>query len=185
MTAAAPFLAGGGILSGVLGGFSGASATRQAGQASGMASYYQAAVAANNAKIAAEQEKRALAAGEIETQAVGLKSAANIGATKAEQAASGIDVNTGSAVDVQASERMLGKQAAEQTMNNAQARAWGYRQMAQNNLAEAELGMMTGKNEIEAGNRAAFAQEIGALGTGLMGGAQALGFKWPQTFGGG
>lgn len=178
MTFAVPVLAGAGIVSGVVGGFMGAAGTKQAGAAASASSYYQAAVAANNAKIAEAQADRALAAGRVETQAVGLKSAANLGAIKAEQAASGIDVNTGSAVDVQASARMLGKQAAEQTMNNAQERAWGYRIAAQNDKAQAELDMMTGKNQLAAADTAATAQQFGALGTGLMGTAQAFGPKW-------
>jgi hypothetical protein len=178
MTFAVPAIAGAGIVSSVLGGFMGAEGTRQAGKASSAASYYQAAVAAHNAQIAEQQADRALAAGTVETQAVGLKSAANLGAIKAEQAASGIDVNTGSAVDVQASARMLGKQAADQTMNNAQERAWGYRVQAQNEKAQAQLDMMTGKNQLDAADTAATTQMIGALGTGLMGGAKALGTKW-------
>lgn len=185
MTFAVPVLAGAGIVSSVLGGFMGAAGTKQAGAASSAASYYQAAVAANNAKLAEQRADRALAAGRIETQAVGLKAAANLGAIKAEQAASGIDVNTGSAVDVQASARMLGKQAAEQTMINAQERAWGYRVQAQSEKAQAELDMMTGKNQLEAADTAATAQQIGALGTGLMGGAKALdGVKWGDLLGG-
>jgi hypothetical protein len=174
----APAFAGASILSNLADGFMGAEGTRQAGQASSLASYYQAQVAKNEAALNEMQAQRELAAGSVESQAVGLKSAANLGSIKAGQAAAGIDVNTGSAVDVQSSARMVDKLAQEQTMNNAFERAWGYRIKSQNDEAEAQLDVMAGNNEVQAADTAATAQEIGALGTGLMGTAQALGAKW-------
>ena len=103
-----------------------------------------------------------------------MKSGANVGSIKATQAASGVDVNKGSALDVQSSARELGELAATHTQENAQERAWGYRVQASNDVAQAELDLKTGKKQIAAGEQAQAADELKGLGTGLVGGATAF-----------
>jgi hypothetical protein len=178
MSFAVPALGGLGILGQVAGGFLGGAGTLQAGRAASAASNYQAVVAANNAQLANQAADRALAAGAAQTEEVSMKSAANVGAIKAAQGASGVDVNTGSALDVQSSARALGQLAATRTENNAQERAWGYRVQASNDVAQAQLDLMAGKNQLAGAETAATTQELGGLGTGALGAAQALSPKW-------
>jgi hypothetical protein len=180
MSFAAPLLGGIGTLGSLAGGFLGGAGTLQAGRAASAASNYQAMVAANNAVLANEAADRTLAAGAQQTQDVSMKSAANVGAIKAAQAGGGIDVNSGTALDVQSSARELGALASTRTMENAQERSWGYRVQASNDVAQAQLDLMQGKNQLAGAETAATTQELGGLGTGLLGAAQALSPKWAQ-----
>jgi hypothetical protein len=68
-----------------------------------------------------------------------------VGRTKAAQAASGIDVNSGSAVSVQASERMLGMLDALTIRSNAARAAYGYQAEAGNEIARSKMLRQRGK----------------------------------------
>jgi hypothetical protein len=50
----------------------------------------------------------------------------------------------------------------------------GYRVAASNDTAQAELDLMTGKNQIAAGEQAQAGDELKGLGTGLIGAATAF-----------
>lgn len=119
----------------------------QEGQAAANAANYQAAVARNNQIIANQGAEYAGAAGVTQAATTSMKSAAVGARIKAAQAANNVDVNTGSAVDVQASQRALGKLDAETVMNNAQLQVYGYRAKAMEFGAEAELAKMKGESE--------------------------------------
>ena len=170
----------------MFGGLENAAGTLQAGRAGKAADYYQAAVAANNAQLANEAADRALAAGAAKAEDVSMKSAANVGTIKASQGAAGIDVNTGSALRVQAGARREGQLAAERTEENAQEQAWGYRVRAQSDVAQAQMDVTAGNETEKAAERASTAQTFGAIGGGLLGAAQAVGPNWqsylPQGF---
>ena len=184
MSFAAPLLGVAGIASNIAGGFMGAAGARQAANAANMSYAYQAQVAANNAMLANEAADRTLASGAAAAQDMSLKGAANVGAIKAGQAASGIDVNTGSAVNVQASARERNQLETQRTMENAQERAWGYRTSAQSDTAQAQLDLMSGKNALAAGETQALSSEVGGLGTGALGAATALNPKWGSNLNG-
>jgi hypothetical protein len=145
----------------------------QEGQAASQTAYYNAAVAENNAKIAEQMANREAAAGVIAASRESMKTGARVGAIKAAQAANGVDVNSGSAVDVQASERMLGKLEADTVLNNAQLRAYGYRVQAQSDRAQAELYR-------RGGDQAKTAGKIGAAGD-LLSGAASVATKWYES----
>jgi hypothetical protein len=100
---------------------------------------YQSQIYRNNAEIARYNAQRETQAGEIAAESLGLKTRAIVGQTKAAQAASGIDVNTGSAVSVQESERVLGLLDAMTIRSNAALKAYGYQSEAATNLAKAEM----------------------------------------------
>ncbi len=174
------YLAPLGAIASIAGGLIGGAGTLQAGRAASMASNYQAVVAANSATLANEAADRTLASGAAQTEEVSMKSAANVGSIKAAQAQKGVDVNSGTALTVQASARELGELAATRTENNAQERAWGYRVQASDDVAQAELDLMAGKNQLAGAETASTAQELGGLGTGLLGAATALSPKWSQ-----
>jgi hypothetical protein len=109
------------------------------GQAEAQQRSYQAAVARNNAVVANQMADAEIQAGTRAAEMKSLDTARRVAGVKAGQAASGIDVNTGSAVDVQVSERELGVLDADTALTNAQTRAYGYRSRAANELASASL----------------------------------------------
>lgn len=136
--------------------------TKQAG-ANAATDTYKAQVAENNAAIATQQAQWAGEEGDQSASAAALKTRATEGGIEANQAASGIDVNTGSAVQVQDSARILGKLDALTIRSNAARQAYGYQVEATNQTAQSQLDKFAAKNDIEAG-------EIGA-GSTILGGA--------------
>ena len=131
---------------------------------------YQAQVAQNNAQIAQQNANAAMAAGAQKVQMEGMKNAAKMGAVKAAQAANGVDVNTGSNVDVQVSERQIGDLDEQQTQHNAQLQAYGYRTQASNFQAEAGLDQARADQAIPG--------SILSAGGGLLSSASGINFKW-------
>ena len=140
------------------------------GQATASAANYRAQVAQNNATIAKQNADYAIAAGMQSAETQSLKGAAKGGAIKAGIAASGIDVNTGSAVDVRESQREAATLDTETVMNNAELQAYGYNAKATGFEAEAELDKLTAE-------QAPIGAAIGATGS-LLSSASSLGFKW-------
>jgi hypothetical protein len=134
----------------------------EGGEATQSASNYAAQVAANNAAIARQNANYAEEAGNSQASMVALKGAATSGKIKTGQAASGVNVNTGSAATVQQSQRVLSKLDTEQTLSNAELQAYGYRTQATNFEAQSGLDVAEGKQAMEGG-------EIGAGGDLLSG----------------
>lgn len=147
-----------------------AAGTVASGIAQGNAASYQAQVAQNNAVIAQQNATYAEKAGAAQSQQESLKNAANAGSIKAAQAANGVDVNSGSNLDVQASGRELGQLDTETTENNALLQAYGYTTQATNFTAQAGL-------EQQEAAQAPIGAAL-AAGGGLLGNASALSFKW-------
>jgi hypothetical protein len=140
------------------------------GMATSDAASYQAQVAANNAKIATQNAAYASEAGEAQATAVSLKGGAKVGKIKTAQAANNIDVNTGSAVNVRASEREAGVLDTSTVLSNAELEAYGYRSAATGYTAES--GLLTTQAE-----EAPIGAGIGATGS-LLSGASGVGFKF-------
>ena len=130
---------------------------------------YQAQVAQNNAQIARQNADYSEKAGAAQAQATSLKAAQTAGAVKTAQAANNVDVNSGSAVDVQESEREKGNLDTATTFNNALLKAYGYRTQATNFEAQASL------DQQEAG-QAEIGGVLGAAGTVLGHASQFSGF---------
>jgi hypothetical protein len=164
-----PAIAGG---AGIAGALLSAFGTIEGGQATKNAASYSAQVAANNAIIAQQNAKYAAEAGQTQATAEALKGAATGGAIKGGQAASGVDVNTGSAVDVQTSQRETSKLNTETTLNNAQLQAYGYRTQATGYQAQSQL-------DLAQAQQAPIGADLAASG-GLLSSASALGLKWSQ-----
>ena len=98
----------------------------QSGKAASDSAKYQAAVAANNATIAQQNATRAGQEGEQQAFIAEQKNRAKVGALMADQAASGIDVNKGSALDIRQSEAQVGQLDAMTIRANAAQKAYGY-----------------------------------------------------------
>jgi hypothetical protein len=110
---------------------------------------YQAQVARNNALIAEQNATRAVQSGDVQATNQGLRSRAQLGTIKASQAGNNIDVNSGSAVDVQSSARQLGMLDALTIRNNAANQAYGYKVQAVSDKAQAQLDQMQGQTALE------------------------------------
>jgi hypothetical protein len=146
--------------------------TIEQGEATSNAASYQAQVAQNNAIIAEQNATYASNAGLAQAAATSLKGASQAGKVKTAQAASGIDVNTGSAVNVQASERETNVLNSESVLNNAELQNYGYRAAATGYKATAGL-------EEEEAAQAPVGAALSATGN-LLSAASSIGAKWPQ-----
>lgn len=120
----------------------------------GQVAAYQAQVARNNAEIARMAGTRIVQAGEVKAQTESLKTAATVGKIKANQAAGGIDVNTGSAVDVRADAAKAGQLNAETALSDAELQNWGYKTTA--GTYEAQAGLDVAQQQLDVTN----AQEL-------------------------
>lgn len=163
------------IAGGIGAGVSAVGAIEQ-GQATANAANYQAQVARNNAIIAQQKADYAIQSGQQQAATQSMKGAATLGKIKANQAASGVDVNSGSAADVQVSQRELNKLDTDTVLNNAELKAWGYRTEATSDTAQAQLSDMQAE-------QAPIGAAFSAAG-GLLSSASSLGGKWATTGGG-
>ncbi len=149
-------------------------------EAASNAQKYNAQVADQNASIAAQKALWTTQEGEQAVNNSEMKTAAQTSAIKTNQAASGIEVNSGSAVDVDNSARILGKMDALTIRSNAARQAYGYQTEQVSDQNQATLDRYGAKNSIEQG-KIAMAQTAvqfagsaaGAMGGG--GGASMLG----------
>lgn len=160
------------LVAGGVGAATSAFGSVEQGQATANAANYQAQVAANNATIAGQNANYASEAGQAQAQAQSLKGAGTAGRIKAAQAASGIDVNTGSAANVQVSQREQSNVDTQTMLNNAELQAYGYR--SQQTGFEAQEGLE--KTEAE---QAPIGADLSA-GGGLLSSVSGLGLKWTQ-----
>lgn len=156
------------IVSGVVG----AVGSIMQGQSQSEMYNYQAQVERNNAQIAKQNAVFATEIGESQATQQGMKTRAIVGAEKAGQAASGIDVNTGSAVDVRASTAQLGELNALTIRSNAARQAYGYQVQSTSDIAQADLDTFAASNAKTAGY-------FGAVGS-LLGAAASAGSAYSQ-----
>lgn len=159
----------------VVGAVTSAVGTVSSSIASSNAADYQATVAGNNAKAARDNSEYAIAAGEKKAEAQSLKGAAAGGRIKTAQAANGVNVNTGSAVDVQEGQREAAGLDTATVMDNASLQAYGYRTAADNFEGEKSLKEAESENDLTAGG-------LKAAG-GLLSSASSLGMKWSPSTG--
>lgn len=100
---------------------------------------YQAQIAKNNSIIARQNAVRSAMAGANDVTAKGLHDAQNQGALRAGLAASGVDVNSGSAANVQQSERLVNSLDTATLANNDALRVYGYETQAVDFKAQEKL----------------------------------------------
>lgn len=122
-----------------------------AGNAAASQAEYAAQVAKNNQTIAAQNANYAAAAGETKAYNEGLRERQAAGRIRAAIAASGIDVNSGSAAKVQESQAGLGLQDIETVRQNAALQTYGFRTQQQNFAAQSQLDSAQADYDREAG----------------------------------
>ncbi len=160
------------IATSVIGGVVSAIGAEQQAAAQGKAAEYTAEVAANNATIAQQKAQVAAASGSEAVEQQGMKTKAAVGAIEAAQAASNIDVNQGSAVDVRSSAAATGELNALTTRANAEQQVYGYQTQQASYLGQESLAQMQASQASTAGI-------IGAT-TSLLSGASQAGSQYSQ-----
>lgn len=166
MGAALPYLAVGGQVMGAIQGYQGA---KYQAKAASNAANYNAALERNNAIIARNNKNLSSQEGTAATEAAQLETRAKVGAIKAQQGASGVDLNYGSAPDVRSSAAATGQLSAINIRANAARKAYGYEQQAVNDEAQAGLYDAQAVNEKRAGDMNASTTLLGGLSDAGMG----------------
>jgi hypothetical protein len=146
---------------------------KKAAQAAAASSTSYAELADYNAAIAELQAEDAIKRGELEEQRFRSQVRGMIGGQRAAFAASNVDVNWGSPLDVQADAAFLGELDALQIRTNASREAWGHMVQAEDYRRRGEILRKEGANALAAGNQALIGSVIGA-GTTLLTGAGNL-----------
>lgn len=109
------------------------------GVSSAEAANYQAKVASNNAVIARNNARYSASAGASQAEQQSLRDAQKLSGLRAAQGALGVDPNSGSAADVQVSQRELGGLDQATVSNNAALEVYGYKTQAQSFEAQSKL----------------------------------------------
>jgi hypothetical protein len=121
------------------------------GQAQAKQAKYQAGVERNNAMIAGWQAEDATQRGQIEEQRQRLATARLRGAQRAGMAANGVDIDSGSPLDILMDTAQLGELDALTIRSNAEREAYGFRSQSGNLMAQAGLTTMAGRSASTAG----------------------------------
>jgi hypothetical protein len=163
-------------------------AISSANAASASASY-NAQVAAQNQQIATQNATLAGQAGEAQAAQQQQKTRAEVGAIKTSQAASNVDVNSGSALDVQSSAASLGELNAITIRTNAAREAYGYETQSTSFENQAQLDAAQSASDMTAGEIGAPTTILGGLGSAGSNYANFLtkssaGFSAPSSAGG-
>ena len=166
MAIAAPLALGAGILGGITG------AIGQVQQSDAQASMYkyQAGLSAQNALIQKQNETYALQQGEQAANQSGMKSRFQEGQIKVGQAASGFNVNTGTDVNVQQGQKLIGQMDQAAIRSTAAKRAYDYDISSIQASDQASAYTASAKN-VQAAMPLSIASSI-------LGSAASVGSKW-------
>lgn len=142
----------------------------QKGQSQQAAYNYQAQVAANNKIIADRNAQYALERGETEAQIAGMKAQQQMGKITAAQAASGLDINSGSPLAVREGQTKTDSFNEMVIRSDAAKQAYGYEVEGINQQAQQQMSISAGKQAATAGDISAFSS--------IVGGASSVSDKW-------
>lgn len=157
--------AGGGILN--------AFGAAQSGRAQAQQLQYQAGIAQFNKMIALQNRDYASAQGEEEAVNTGLAGRYREGRVRADIAASGVDVNSGSAAAVQASQKEITQRDVATVRNKAARVALGYATEAEQDQLQSSLYSMASRNV-----QAAIPLNVASS---LVSGASSVSSRWMQA----
>lgn len=147
---------------------------------------YQGEIAMRNAQVAGQQGVASLQAAEEQATETSLAGANRLGQIKTAIAASGVDVNRGSAVDVRASQRLNNALNAATVMNKGEIANWAKNQEAIGFAAQAKAddaaaknamfgGILGGAGDLIGGLGKVFSPDMGGGGSGGGGGGAGTG----------
>lgn len=126
---------------------------------------YQSSMAMYNAAIAKQNQKYALDVGEQQAERQGIAGAAQAGQIKAGQAASGVDVNSGSAKDVQTSQHLVSQMDLNTIREKAAKTAYDFSVQATNYENQAKGYSKAASNAKTEGVLGAVSSFIGTVGS--------------------
>lgn len=158
MGAVLPFV---GMALTLVGGAKQASGEEMSSRATAQSYAYQAMISRNNAIMAQRNEQWTSEQGDIESTNEGLKTGAEVASMKAKQAASGVDVNTGSAVSVRDAAARLGAINAMTIKSNRAREVWGYQVDKTNEETQAKLQDRAGGYALQGGKISSAATLLG------------------------
>ncbi len=142
----------------------------QAGQAAQASGEFNAAVARNNAQAARDAAGVEHAIGKVKSAKAQLAARQAAGLARAGGAGRGVDVNTGSILDLIEDETLAGQLASDTIKNNTARRVQALTFQSSNFDAQSGLLLAEGSNAASAAN-------IGAFGTLATGGSKVA-TKW-------
>ena len=148
----------------------GAMGARSAADATASMDTYKAGVARNNAIIAERNAVAATDAGNVRAASNDMRTKNVIGSQIVAQAANGLDVGSGTNVNIQQSAKDLGHLDTLTILNNAAKNSAGFRTQGMNFKAESLLDESAAKNAETAGDF--------NVATSLLGGASSVSSKW-------
>jgi hypothetical protein len=131
---------------------------------------YQAGMAQINKQIDEQNAAYARSVGEVEAQKTGMRSRFQLGGIRVAKAAGNIDVNSGSAREVQDSQEAIGRHDQSIVRSNAARQAYGYDVEAAGHEAQTGMYRTAADNAITAG-------KIGVTGS-LISTAGSVASKW-------
>lgn len=162
-----------GIAAAGAGGILGAFSALGKGEADSARFNYQAGIAETNKRIALQNADYQRKTGENQAQQSGLKTRQDVAHAKVAQAASGINVNTGTAAALRTSVEDRGKYDQDIIRANASRRAFGYDVKAWESGEQANVFKTSASNSKTAG-------VLGAISS-IIGGASSVSSKWSQA----
>lgn len=140
------------------------------GQAQQQQADYQSAVAQRNADNAAMQAADRERTGQIEEKQMRLKTEQMIGQAKSDLSGSGVQIGTGSPLDVVKDAAAWGEWDVQQHRWNVAKDIWNINNTKDNYTAQSSLYQMQGQNAAQAG--------MWGAGTSLISGAGTVADKW-------
>lgn len=159
-----PTLSEVGTVASIAGAGIGALGAIQQGKAASASANYNAAVAANNAVLAKQNASFASQEGAAQAEAQSMKTRAEVGAIKANQGAAGVDVNSGSSLDVRSSAAETGELNALTIRSNAARQAYGYQTEATSATAQSQLDTAQAGFDTTAADIGASSTFLGGVG---------------------
>lgn len=134
------------------------------GNAQAAAAKYNSQIASQNATLADQNAKWARESGEQQVGEQGAKTRAQVGGIIAAQAANGVDVNSGSAPDVRASEASLGQLSAINIRSNAARTSYGFETQSTSDTAQSQLENFQSSQDSLAGEVSGASTILGGAG---------------------
>jgi hypothetical protein len=165
-------MAGGSMVASAGSAVVGAMGAKYAAKAKNQQYQYQAGIGRVNQAIQEKNADFAAESGNIEVAQTGLKHAALLGKIRANQGASGIDVNSGSNLDVYAGAQTIARMDEQNVARNAMQKTRAYQSAAWSEGKQADLYDIAARNATKEG-------KIGVLSS-IVGGASSVSSKWMQ-----
>ncbi len=154
-----------GTAASIAGGVTSAGGALAKGSADSSMYGYQSGVAKMNADIAQQNAAYSVEAGGSAAYQSGVKTGEIVGQQKANQGASGVDVNSGSPAGIRSTTTALGQIDQNTIRTNYAKRAYGYEVEAASKDAESTADLVAGSNAQKAGFISAAGSILGTVGS--------------------